>query len=208
MSGNVSFYNEVAGKPIKPTPVVAGLGKVRLEEIPAGHFEEGLLIGVIGLTKKELGGSELYARLGIEGGFAPRVNLGEEKANAEGILEAIKSGLVRAVHDVSRGGIAVALAEMAVAGKAGFTADLSKVPSGTDNPLEVAFSESHSRYIVAFPEEGLDELRALFRHFAVIGRARGGDAIFLWNGEELLRKPVSCLREVHESLPRLLGEGE
>lgn len=207
VSGNVSFYNEVAGRPIKPTPVVAGLGKVRLEEIPAEHFEENLLIGVVGLTKKELGGSELYGRLGIDGGFAPRVNLGDEKANAEGILRAIGKGLVRAVHDVSRGGIAVALAEMALNG-VGFTAELSKVPSETSNPLEVAFSESHGRYVIAFPEESLTELKALFRHFAVIGRTGGGDAVLLWNGEELLRKSVSKLREVHESLPALLGEEE
>ncbi len=207
VSGNVSFYNEVAGRPIKPTPVVAGLGKVRLKEIPAGHFEDGLLIGVVGLTKKELGGSELFVRLGIDGGLAPRVDLEGEKASAEGILAAIWKGLVRAVHDVSRGGIAVALTEMAVNG-VGFTADLSKVPSETPNPIETAFSESHSRYIVAFSEESLDELRALFRHFAVIGRAGGRDAVFLWNGEELLRKPASELKAVHESLPGLLGEEE
>ncbi|WP_297536469.1 phosphoribosylformylglycinamidine synthase subunit PurL [Thermococcus sp.] len=208
VSGNVSFYNEVVDRPIKPTPVVAGLGKVKLEDIPQGAFEGGLLIGVVGLTKPELGGSELFARLGVEGGLAPRVDLEEEKANASGVLEAIRRGLVKAVHDVSRGGLAVALTEMAVAGKAGFTADLSKVPSETSSPIEVAFSESHSRYIVAFPEENLEELKGLFKHFAIIGRTGGGDAVFLWNGRELLRKPVSELRAVHESLPRLLGEEE
>ena len=103
--------------------------------------------------------------------------------------------------------MAVALTEMALNG-VGFTAELSKVPSETSNPLEVAFSESHGRYIVAFPEESLDELKTLFRHFAVIGKAGGSDAVFLWNGEELLRKPVSELKAVYESLPRLLGEEE
>ncbi len=208
VSGNVSFYNEVAGRPIKPTPVVAGLGKVRLEEIPGMRLESGLLIGVVGTTKAELGGSELFARLGVEGGLVPRVNLDGERANAEGILTAIRKGLVRAVHDVGRGGIAVALTEMAIAGKVGFTVDLSKVPSGTDNPVEVAFSESHGRYLVAFTEEKLGELKALFRNFEVIGMAGGSDAAFLWKGEELLRKPVSKLRAVHESLSGLLGEEE
>ncbi|NJE49873.1 phosphoribosylformylglycinamidine synthase subunit PurL [Thermococcus sp. 9N3] len=208
VSGNVSFYNEVVDRPIKPTPVVAGLGKVKLEDIPSGAFEEGLLIGVVGLTKPELGGSELFARLGVEGGLAPRVDLEEERLNAGGVLEAIRRGLVKAVHDVGRGGLAVALTEMAVAGNTGFTVDLSKVPSETTNPIEVAFSESHSRYIVAFPEENLEELKGLFKHFAIIGRTEGSDAVFLWNGRELLRKPVSELRAVHESLPRLLGEEE
>ncbi|WP_048150981.1 phosphoribosylformylglycinamidine synthase subunit PurL [Palaeococcus ferrophilus] len=205
VSGNVSFYNEVVDRPIKPTPVVAALGKVELENIPGFGLEKGLLIGIVGVTRRELGGSELYARLGLEGGIAPRVNLEEEKANAEGILEAIRKGLVRTVHDVSRGGIAVALAEMAVWGGTGFILDLSKVPAEASNPLEVAFSESHGRYIVTFPEENLEVLRAIFKHFAVIGRAGGDKAIFLWGGEELLMKPVSELKEVHESLPERIG---
>ncbi|QDA32247.1 phosphoribosylformylglycinamidine synthase subunit PurL [Thermococcus indicus] len=206
VSGNVSFYNEVAGKPIKPTPVVAGLGKVKLEEIPEMGLDNGLLIGVVGVTKAELGGSELFARLGVESGFAPRVNLDEEKANAEGILKAIREGLVRAVHDVSRGGIAVALVEMALFGNTGFAVDLSKVPAEVQNSIEIGFSESHGRYIVAFPEENLDELKAIFRHFAVIGKAEGSDAVFLWDGRELLRKSLGELGAVHESLPRLMGE--
>ncbi|AEK73049.1 phosphoribosylformylglycinamidine synthase II [Thermococcus sp. 4557] len=208
VSGNVSFYNEVVDRPIKPTPVVAGLGKVKLEEIPEMGLSGGLLIGVVGITKAELGGSELFARLGVEGGFAPRVNLDEEKANAEGILGAVRKGLVRAVHDVSRGGIAVALGEMAITGKTGFAVDLSKVPSETSNPVETAFSESHGRYIVTFPEENLDELKALFKHFAVIGKAGGSDAVFYWSGKELLRRPLKEVRATHESLPKLLGEEE
>lgn len=208
VSGNVSFYNEVVDRPIKPTPVVAGLGKVKLEEIPSGGLEEGLLIGVVGLTRAELGGSELLTRLEVDGGFTPRVNLEEEKANAEGVLRAVRKGLIKAVHDVSRGGMVVALAEMAVAGNTGFTADLSKVHAETSNPLEVAFSESHGRYIVAFPEENLDELRGLFKHFAVVGKAGGNEAAFLWGGRELLRRPLPELKAVHESLPKLLGEEE
>ncbi|NJE62042.1 phosphoribosylformylglycinamidine synthase subunit PurL [Thermococcus sp. 21S7] len=208
VSGNVSFYNEVVDRPIKPTPVVAGLGKVKLEEIPGMGLSDGLLIGIAGITKVELGGSELYRALGVNGGFAPRVNLDEERTNAGGVLTAIREGLVRAVHDVSRGGIAAALVEMAITGKAGFEVDLSRVLSETSNPIEVAFSESHGRYIVAFPEENLDELKTLFKHFAIIGKTCGSDTVFLWNGEELLRRPVSELKAVHESLPKLLGEEE
>ena len=209
VSGNVSFYNEVAGRPIKPTPVVAGLGKVELEKIPTMGLEEGLLIGVVGVTRKELGGSELYARFGVGEGFAPRMNLDEEKANAEGILKAIRKGLVKAVHDVSRGGIAVALVEMALSGEGGFRVNLSEVSvEGDLSPVEVAFSESHGRYVIAFPEENLDELKGIFRNLTVIGRAGESEAVFLWSGKELLRKSLSELREIYESLPRLLGEEE
>ncbi|ANF22682.1 phosphoribosylformylglycinamidine synthase subunit PurL [Thermococcus piezophilus] len=208
VSGNVSFYNEVAGKPIKPTPVVAGLGKVKLEETPEFGLEEGLLIGVVGFTRRELGGSELFRVLGVDGGIAPRVNLEEEKANAKALLKAIRLGLVKAVHDVSKGGIAVALAEMAVAGKTGFVIDLARVPTEDMKPLEVAFSESHERYVVAFPEENMERLNGLFRNFAVIGRADGNEIVFTWNGTELLRKPLDEVVEVHSLLPKLLGEGE
>ncbi|ASI98333.1 phosphoribosylformylglycinamidine synthase subunit PurL [Thermococcus celer] len=207
VSGNVSFYNETNGRPIKPTPVVAGLGRVRLKDIPGMGLEEGLLIGTVGLTRGELGGSELFSRLGLGGGFAPRVDLELERANAEGILNAVRAGLVKAVHDVSGGGIAVALAEMAVNG-VGFRVDLSKVPAETTNPLEVAFSESHGRYIVAFPEGNLDELKGFFRHFAIIGEAGGSDVVFRWNGRELLRRPLEEVKAIYESFPELLGEGE
>ncbi|NJE85572.1 phosphoribosylformylglycinamidine synthase subunit PurL [Thermococcus sp. CX2] len=209
VSGNVSFYNEVAGKPIKPTPVVAGLGKVKLEEMPEFGLEEGLLIGVVGFTRRELGGSELFRVLGVDGGMAPRVRLDEEKRNADAVLEAIELGWVKAVHDVSKGGIAVALAEMAMAGKVGFTVDLSKIlVEGSLGPLEVAFSESHGRYVVAFPEENLETLKGIFRDFAVIGRAGGREVVFKWNGGTLLRRPLEELENIHRSLPKLLGEGE
>ena len=127
VSGNVSFYNEVGNKSIKPTPVVAGLGKVKLENITTmGFKDEGDLIAVVGITKKELGGSELYRIFGIKEGIAPRVDLEREKQNVEGILKAIELKLVKAVHDVSKGGLAIALIEMAIAGNKGFEVKITE----------------------------------------------------------------------------------
>ncbi|AEH25263.1 phosphoribosylformylglycinamidine synthase subunit PurL [Pyrococcus yayanosii] len=195
VSGNVSFYNEIAGKPIKPTPVVAGLGKVRLEAIPKGP-EKGHLVGVVGVTRRELGGSELYRILKVEGGIVPRVRLEEEKTNAEAILKAIKEGLVSFVHDVSRGGLAVALAELAV-WFGGLEAHLDGIKAEVSNPVELAFSESHGRYVVTFPEENLPKLRGLFRDFAVVGRI-GGRIFELRVGSEAVRKDVRELKEIYE----------
>ncbi len=209
VGGNVSFYNEVVDSPIKPTAIVAGIGKVELEKIPGMGLREGLLIGIIGVTRKELGGSELYARLGVNGGVAPRVRLEEEKVSAEAVLKAVRKGLVEAVHDVSMGGMAVALTKMALMGNTGFEVDLSKAPmDGNLSPVEAAFSEGHGRYLIVFEEDRLEQLKIIFGDFATIGRAGGKDVAFLWQGENLLRRPLSELREVYEALPKLLGDVE
>ncbi|WP_461866935.1 phosphoribosylformylglycinamidine synthase subunit PurL [Thermococcus sp.] len=210
VSGNVSFYNEVGNKPIKPTPVVAALGKVKLENITTMDFKsEGEMIGIVGITKKELGGSELYRVLGIDGGVAPKVELEREKKNAEGILKAIELGLVKAVHDVSKGGIAVALTEMALAGGVGFEVDINKVPvKGELSPVEVLFSESQARFIVSFNKEDLEKLRELFDEFAVIGEVKGKVLLFKNKEEELARLSLEKAQEFYNSLPKLLGEEE
>ncbi|WP_324735189.1 phosphoribosylformylglycinamidine synthase subunit PurL [Thermococcus sp. SY098] len=208
VSGNVSFYNEVGNKPIKPTPVVAALGKVKLEHITTMDFkDEGNLIAVVGVTKNELGGSELYRVFGIGGGIAPRVDLKAEKENVEGILKAIEHGLVKAVHDVSRGGLAIALAEMAIISGVGFEVDISKVPVEAKlSPLEVLFSESQARFIVSFEEENLEKLKEMFKDFAVIGEVGGREMVFKSNGDEVIRVSVKEGRKIYGSLPRLLGE--
>ncbi|MCD6189090.1 MAG: phosphoribosylformylglycinamidine synthase, partial [Thermococcus sp.] len=208
VSGNVSFYNEVGNKPIKPTPVVAGLGKVKLENLMTMDFkDEGDLIAIVGVTKKELGGSELYRVLNINGGIAPRVDLEREKRNAEGILKAIELRVVKAVHDVSKGGIAVALAEMALSGGIGFEVDISKVPVEEKlKPVEVMFSESHGRFVISFEEEKLEKVAELFEEFAVIGRVRGNKLIFKNRGEEITSINLEKAQELYNSLPRLLGE--
>lgn len=210
VSGNVSFYNEVGSRPIKPTPVVAGLGKVKLENIMTMDFKDkGDLIAIVGVTKKELGGSELYRVLGIDGGAAPRVELEREKKNTEGILKAIELGLVKAIHDVSKGGIAVALTEMALAGGMGFEVDINKIPvEGELSPVEVLFSESQARFIVSFEGENLEKLGELFDEFAVIGEVKGKALLFKNEEKELAGLSLDKAREIYSSLPELLGEEE
>ncbi|WP_461864263.1 phosphoribosylformylglycinamidine synthase subunit PurL [Thermococcus sp.] len=210
VSGNVSFYNEVGSRPIKPAPVVAALGKVKLENIMTMDFKDkGDLIAIVGVTKKELGGSEFYRILGIERGAAPRVELEREKKNTEGILKAIELGLVKAIHDVSEGGIAVALTEMALAGGMGFEVDISKIPvEGELSPVEVLFSESQARFIVSFEGENLEKLGELFDEFAVIGEVKGKALLFKKEGEELAGLSLDKAREIYSSLPELLGEEE
>ena len=208
VSGNVSFYNEVGNKPIKPTPVVAGLGKVKLEHVMTMDFkDEGDLIAIVGVTRKELGGSELHRILGIDGGKVPRVDPEREKKNVESILKAIEFGLVKAVHDVSKGGMAVALIEMALAGGVGFEVDISKVPVEIElRPVEVLFSESHARFVVSFEGESLEKLRELFDEFTVIGKVGGEELLFKDREKELARLSLGKAGEIYNSLPQLLGD--
>ncbi|AFK21955.1 phosphoribosylformylglycinamidine synthase subunit PurL [Pyrococcus sp. ST04] len=190
VSGNVSFYNEIVDRPIKPTPVVAGLGKVKLEKIPGGP-EEGDLVAIIGETRRELGGSELYRILGIKEGIAPRVYLEKEKRNAEAVLRLINEGLVSFVHDVSKGGLAIALAELSswfnVGLKAEFSTDLK--------PIDFAFSESHGRYLLTIPEENLDIVKE-FVPVKVVGRV-GGESFAIKINREKVEKSLEWLSDIY-----------
>ncbi|ASJ15957.1 phosphoribosylformylglycinamidine synthase [Thermococcus chitonophagus] len=190
ISGNVSFYNEVVDRPIKPTPVVAGLGKVKLEVIPKGPREEDL-IALVGETKKELGGSELYRILGINKGIAPRVDLENERRNAYGVLELVERSLVSFVHDVSKGGIAVALAEISAWFNVGVTAKFETPLS----PVDFAFSESHGRYIITFPEENLEKVRKVLP-VNVLGKISGEEFILEVNNKKVVRD-VQWLQDIY-----------
>lgn len=191
VSGNVSFYNEIVDKPIKPTPVVAGVGKVKLSKIPKGP-NKGDVVTLVGETKRELGGSELYRVLGIRKGIAPRVNLEVERKNAESILRLINASLVSFVHDLSRGGLLVALAEVAALFNVGM-----EVTIKTDmNPVEFAFSESHGRYLVVLPERKLEEAREI-TDLKVIGRIIGSNSFSVKINDEVLLWNLDKLKDVY-----------
>jgi phosphoribosylformylglycinamidine synthase len=134
VSGNVSFYNETNGKPINISPIVTILGKVDLDKTMSMSLkDEGDDIIVIGETKEELGD-------------APKVDFETEKKTNELILNLISEKKVNAVHDLSKGGLAVGLAKMAFDGDVGFEVDISKI-GGIPN-AEKMFSESNARYVV------------------------------------------------------------
>src|SRR5688500_6083121 len=114
--GNVSLYNENPRGAIFPTPTVGMVGVIDdVDQITvAGFQEEGDALLLLGRNTEELGGSE-YLKVvhGIVAGDAPRLDLQAERTLQRGLLEAIRSGLVRSAHDCAEGGLAVALAECA-----------------------------------------------------------------------------------------------
>ena len=131
VSGNVSLYNETEGTGILPTPAIGGLGVIENAADAVGlALAPGLSLVLIGDTKGWLGQS-LWLReiAGREDGPPPPVDLAAERRNGDFVRAQILAGQVRACHDVSDGGMLVAVAEMALAGKTGATLDRRAHPA-------------------------------------------------------------------------------
>ncbi|OFW87432.1 MAG: phosphoribosylformylglycinamidine synthase II [Alphaproteobacteria bacterium RIFCSPHIGHO2_12_FULL_45_9] len=145
-SGNVSLYNETSGTAIQPTPAIGGVGLIAdyKKSVGLGFAAEGETILVIGTTRGHLGQS-LYLRElhGKEEGSVPPTDLLAERANGDFVRANIMDGTITACHDVSDGGLLVAVAEMAMAGQIGAT-----VESADSNLAGFWFGEDQSRYVV------------------------------------------------------------
>ena len=175
VGGKVSFYNVTAKGPIKPSPVMGTLGLVdNASHITRLALSSGDSIFIIGNTAPEMGGSEYYEYVhNITGGPVPKVDLQVDRQNGAAVQNLIKGGLLACAHDCSKGGLAVALAEMAIAGSTGFKVDLGAVPNSCIRADDLLFSESHSRYIIGTkePEKVSMALSSAEVTFAQIGSA-------------------------------------
>ena len=157
--GNVSFYNESGDSAIWPTPVIGMLGLLQDYRLAVGSgFAEGHAVYLLGETLPELGGSEFAeVVLGTIAGRAPALDLEAEQRLNLLLLEASSADLLASAHDCSEGGLAIALAESAIAGGTGFAVGLPG-----DLPPHVAlFSESASRVVVSVDPARAAELEDL-----------------------------------------------
>jgi phosphoribosylformylglycinamidine synthase len=148
VSGNVSFYNETEGKAVYPTPTVGMVGIMESDRDGCGMSfpEAGLEVLLVGETRDELGGSEwqqLFAPDALA--LPPRVDLDAEKRLVELLLAAHGEKLLRAAHDVSNGGLAVALAEMSMP-DIGCHVDIDVE---NVDALAILYSESQARAVLA-----------------------------------------------------------
>ena len=196
VSGNVSLYNETNGRAILPTPTIGGVGLLDdfATSMTLAFKAEGESILLVGTTQGWLGQS-LYLRevCGREEGAPPPVDLAAERRNAEFVRQLIGDGLVTAVHDVSDGGILVALAEMAMASRVGAVLE---APHGA---IAYAFwyGEDQARYIVTAKDHTEIERRAKAASIPInrLG-ATGGRVIALGDERPL---PLEALIERSES---------
>ncbi|MBT9372385.1 phosphoribosylformylglycinamidine synthase subunit PurL [Rhizobium sp. CSW-27] len=160
VSGNVSLYNETNGVAILPTPTIAGVGLLpdwsKMARI--GSAKAGDVLIMIGIDGSHLG-SSVYLRdiLGSTEGPAPVVDLAAERRHGDFVRAIIRNGQVTACHDISSGGLAIALAEMCMGAGEGATLSLAE---GRGLPHAQLFGEDQARYVVAVPADLANFVRA------------------------------------------------
>jgi phosphoribosylformylglycinamidine synthase len=206
ISGNVSFYNETEGASIYPTPAVAMVGVIpTLDHLPSPGFQQaGDRIVLLGESRPEFGGSA-YLRLlfDIEQGRPPEVELTAEVRLAQLLRSLAGKGLLRTAHDLSEGGLGIALAEACFAGT-GLGAAISLPLAGAE-----LFAESQARALVACSPASIDAVLRAAEEEGVpafeIGEV-GGTALTIATDGEVVKAGVEALREIWETaLPRALG---
>jgi phosphoribosylformylglycinamidine synthase subunit PurL len=191
VSGNVSLYNETHGRAILPTPTIGGVGVLAdfQKSATIAFKAPGQSILLIGETSGWLGQS-LYLRdvCGREEGAPPPVDLATEKRNGDFVRALIGEGIATAVHDVSDGGLAVALAEMAMASGIGARVEADGLPHG------FWFGEDQARYVVSVATERAADVIARAEKAGVSLRAlgtTGGDALTLGVERPILVKTLA-----------------
>lgn len=217
ISGNVSFYNETEGIKINPTPAVGVIGVEKLSNIRTLPFKaEGDKIIIIGKTYDEVEGSEYHRAVhSLEQGDAPKIRIDDELAVANTVLDLIENDgdyvkyldgeeelAITATHDVSAGGIAIALSEMAMSGNLGCEVDISKIPSEegiSDNNL--LFSESHARFIITLCAEKAEEIiNNINVDAAIIGEVKGDSLLIKKADETIVDLAVSELDDAYHGV--------
>jgi phosphoribosylformylglycinamidine synthase len=204
IGGNVSLYNERSGTAVYPTPVVGMVGLIEdIDHITTQSFKEvGDLIYLLGETSPEFGGSELQKLTNNNiFGKAPELNLEVEEKTQKQVLSAIRAGVVASAHDVSEGGVAVALAE-SLMGSANLGAEVTLQGEATT----ALFSESQSRFVLTVKKENQAQFEGLV-DATYIGTVTDTSDLKITCGDKLVvSQPVSTLEKAWKgAIPCLLS---
>ena len=205
--GNVSFYNQTGDVAIHPTPVIGVLGV--MEDVArrngSGFRTEGAHVYLLGTTRDELGGSEwahvIHKHLG---GRPPAVDLAAEQKLGQVLVAAAQEGLLEAAHDLSDGGLAVALAEAVMRHGVGARVDVADVGEGLD-AFTALFSESAARALVAVSAEHAGRFGQIIGDLPCVhlGTTGGRDLAV----DDQFTVSIAELRAAHEAtLPAVFGE--
>jgi phosphoribosylformylglycinamidine synthase II len=195
VSGNCSLYNETNGEPILPTPAIGGVGLLKDSSRRAvvGFCRTGDAIVLIGETKGHLGQSVYLREIEVlEKGTAPPVDLALEKKNGDFVRALIEAGRADVVHDISDGGLLVAVAEMAMAG--GIGATLEK-PEG----IPALFGEDQARYLLALPVEAAKTIVAEAKASGVKAEIIGTTGGVHLEAPGMTKTRIAGLKSAHET---------
>jgi phosphoribosylformylglycinamidine synthase subunit PurL len=214
--GNVSLYNENPSGAIYPTPVIGMVGLINsLDQVTRSTFTEpGDSIVMLGASTDELGGSEYLARIhGVVAGPPPACDLGAERRLIDTLLVAIERDAVRSAHDVSDGGLAVALAECCVGDRTrvmGAEVDLESRPTDRIAPRALLFGEGQGRIVVATPDPAVVLAVASERNVParVIGTVRpaGSGLTIRGTGGTPLQATIEALVQAyHDTIPSIMS---
>ncbi|MBE6493249.1 MAG: phosphoribosylformylglycinamidine synthase subunit PurL [Methanosphaera stadtmanae] len=204
ISGNVSFYNETEGVTVDPSPVVGTVGLVSNDNIKTMPFkQDDDLIMVIGNTYPELDGSQYYKTIyNLVQGYPPLIRIDENYNVSLTMQNLIKEfPTISAVHDISKGGLAVALSLMSIKSGKGVSVDITTIPSTEElNTEEKLFSESNGRFIITIPGDIKDEVSKFLDqnnvNYGIIGKVTSDNFIITENEVEL----------INETIPELVKE--
>ncbi|MDR0273681.1 MAG: phosphoribosylformylglycinamidine synthase subunit PurL [Clostridiales bacterium] len=201
IGGNVSLYNERGVTAIYPTPIIGMVGLIDdLSHITTQKFKNaGDLIYVIGETFAEFGGSELQKMThGKIFGAPPNINLNEEKRIADIVLDAIQKNLIASAHDISEGGLAVAIAECLISsdyGKNSFALG-AEIFATSDNPTALLFSESQSRFVLSVSPKNAVAFEELAGIKPIGSVTSSGNFSAEINGETLINLPAKIMHDI------------
>jgi phosphoribosylformylglycinamidine synthase II len=200
VSGNVSLYNETDGQPILPTPTIGAIGIIDSLDNTAtvafkGDGDAVLLVGGPDDISGGWLGQSLYLRElhGVEMGAPPPVDLFQERKVGDAVRGLIQNGDIDTCHDVSDGGVAIALTEMALSGDIGVTIDV-----GADVSAPWLFGEDQGRYIITCTADQLKTVTSTFENAGILVRqigTTGGDSISFTGDASI---GLSTLRDFHE----------
>lgn len=206
--GNVSFYNENPKGAVFPTPTIGMLGiveSVQRDTTTASFKSEGDAVLYIGAPRRGLGATEYLSWCHkITAGDAPVIDLQFEKNLQSALLLAIRSGLIEAAHDLSDGGLAITLAEMAIFGNKGAALDVSELGGIS---LDTLFSEAQSGVVISVKPDNLDAVTDHFKKMDVpiynLGTVKGDNLKI----QGLTSLKVTNLKSIYEeAIPQAMKQ--
>ncbi len=211
ISGNVSFYNESPKASVPPTPQIVGIGITKdIRKCVSSYFKgENNNLYLIGITHRELGGSEYYKMMGIKNGDIPKVDVNLLKNCIKGLLISNEKGYISSCHDISEGGLAICLSEMSIGGDLGAIIDISDINKNLRDDF-VLFSESNTRWIAEIISENSNNFENILNKFNIpfinLGKTIGKNLIIKNKSNIIIDQKVEDIRNKWKrSISNIMG---